>query len=246
MGWTILSGWLRAPWVLAVARSIDTVLEDAATTRPTLPGAPPRLFEKAHAGLMPQGSAAPGLRGRLFRLAVRGAEDWGNPEATAAAIQDGWLRTGDVGELESDGCLRITDRKKDLLKTSGGKFVAPLQLESLLRADALIANAMAYGDGRRYVTALIALNQEGLERWAVASGLALGARPAEHPAVRARIQEAVDRVNAQLPRYATIKRFAIAPEDFDVASGTLTATLKVKRRQCAKRCQALLDGLYAG
>jgi long-chain acyl-CoA synthetase len=361
MGWMAVVTWLEVGAALVFARSIETVLEDARDSQPTAMGAPPRLFEKAFTGIVSKGLATEGLKGRLFRTAMRAfdeyaaardagrphaslrlaiaralvfpklaravrqgfggrmrilvsgsaplsprvqrffellglpilqgyglsecsgtatvtppgrvrpgtvgpplpgceiriAEDgeillrnpglmrgyWQDPAATAEAFADGWLRTGDIGELDAEGFLRITDRKKDLIKTSGGKYVAPQLLESGLRAHPLVSHAFVHGDGRRFVSALLTLNEENARRWAEASGIVLDGPPAADPRIRARLQEAVDAVNADLPRYATIKRFAIVP-DFSQPGGELTPTLKIRRKTIAEKHRAQLDAFY--
>ncbi|BDG03061.1 AMP-dependent synthetase/ligase [Anaeromyxobacter oryzae] len=171
---------------------------------------------------------------------------WEDPTATAEVLEpDGWLHTGDIGTLEPDGSLRITDRKKDLIVTAGGKKIAPQQLERELKGDPLVSQVVVHGDRRKFVTALVSLDDAAVRRWAAERGIALGPVPGESPEVRRRIQETVDAVNAQLPRYATIKRFAILPRDLGVADGELTATLKVRRKACEARYAAVLDALYA-
>jgi long-chain acyl-CoA synthetase len=143
---------------------------------------------------------------------------------------DGWLRTGDVGELDADGFLTLTDRKKDIIVTAGGKNVAPLNLENALKAAKEISQALVIGDRRPYVTALVTLDPE--------AGLA-------PEAAGPRIQEVVDEVNAGLSRFEQIKRFAILPRDFSMAEGELTPTLKLKRRVCEEHFSAEIEALYS-
>jgi long-chain acyl-CoA synthetase len=198
------------------------------------------------------GPAVPGVDLRIAadgEILVRGpglmAGYWQDPDATAEMIRDGWLHTGDVGALDAAGYLRITDRKKDVFKTSGGKMVAPQALEKELKAaEPLVSHALVHGHARRFVTALVALDPAAVQRWAEAERLTL-ARPWSADArVRARIQRAVDAVNAELPRFATIKRFAILPGDFSVAGGELTPTMKLRRRFVEERYRDVLDELY--
>jgi long-chain acyl-CoA synthetase len=170
------------------------------------------------------------------------------PEETAAVFgADGWFRTGDIGEVDADGFLRITDRKKDLIKTAGGSYVAPQHVENLLKGDPLVSQALVHGDRRPFPVALITLTPDGLAGLARATGL--GDRPAAElvaaPAVRARVQGIVDAANAQLASYAQVKRFAILPDDFSLEGGELTPTLKLKRREVYRKYEALLDALYA-
>jgi len=166
-------------------------------------------------------------------------------EATRETIIDGWLHTGDIGELE-DGFLKITDRKKDLIITAGGKNVAPQYLERVLKLSPYISQAAAYGDRRKYITALVTLDQDVILPWARQNGL--GDRTfeqlANEPAVQQLITTEVERLNGQLARYETIKRFWIAPGDFSVEAGELTPTMKLKRRVVVKKYRDKLDALY--
>ncbi|HEY7954280.1 MAG TPA: long-chain fatty acid--CoA ligase, partial [Polyangia bacterium] len=171
------------------------------------------------------------------------------PEATAEALtQDGWLRTGDIGHLE-DGFLRITDRKKDLIKTSGGKYVAPQALEGKLKALCpYVSQVLVHGNNRNYCVALLTLDEEAARGWAHAQGLN-GIPISElsrRDELRRMLQGYVDQLNAGLARYETIKKFAVLPGDFSQESGELTASLKMKRKLVEKKYQPLLDELYAG
>jgi long-chain acyl-CoA synthetase len=172
----------------------------------------------------------------------------GLPEQTREALDDqGWLHTGDVGFLDADGYLTITDRKKDLIKTSGGKYVAPTELESKLKALApALAQVLVHGDRRNYVSALVTLDPEQIQRWAEENGL--GGRSvadlSRAPETRALVQRAVDRLNAGLPRFATVKRFTILPREFLEAEGEVTPSQKLKRKAIEKRYRAELDAMY--
>ncbi len=204
------------------------------------------------------GSVGPAFPGVEVRLAEDGEVlmrgPWimrgyhGLPEATAEALDaGGWLHTGDVGALDGQGRLAITDRKKDLIKTSGGKYVAPTELEAQLKAHCpYVAQVLVHGDRRNYVTALVTLDAEGIRRWGATQGIADLDLPraAEHPAVQALVQQAVDRLNATLPRYATLKRFTILPRDFSEAEGEVTPSQKLKRRVVEARHRAALDAMY--
>ncbi|MBO0707105.1 MAG: long-chain fatty acid--CoA ligase [Candidatus Dormibacteraeota bacterium] len=166
-----------------------------------------------------------------------------NPVATEEVLSDGWVHTGDIGEIDKDGFLHITDRKKDLLKTSGGKFVAPLQLEARLLQDSLLANAMVVGDLRPYVTALLVPSWIMVEKT-----LGLEGEPeklVEDPTLIAALQEIVDRTNQDLASWETIKRFRVLPHEFSETTGELTPTLKVRRRVVLERHQAEIDEMYA-
>ncbi|MFS8099554.1 long-chain fatty acid--CoA ligase [Lentzea alba] len=152
------------------------------------------------------------------------------PDATAEAVVDGWLHTGDIGELDDAGRLKITDRKKELIKTSGGKYVAPARVESMINAASpYISNVIVHGDRRKYCVALVTLDPD------TASGLS---------DAESEVSQAIKSVNAQLARHETIKRFAVLEHDFSVEDGLLTASLKPRRREIEKRYADVLDGLY--
>ena len=168
-------------------------------------------------------------------------------ETEETLTDDGWFRTGDIGELDDQGFLCITDRKKDLIKTSGGKYVAPQAIEVMFKALCPYASAIVvHGDGRNYVSALIALDPEAIEKWAEQNGAAGAAYEdlSQRDDVRAMLQGYVDEMNGRLPRWETIKKFAVLPEDLTVESGDLTPSLKVKRKVVEKKYAAVLDGFY--
>jgi long-chain acyl-CoA synthetase len=166
-------------------------------------------------------------------------------QATRETIVDGWLHTGDIGELE-DGFLKITDRKKDLIITAGGKNVAPQYVERVLKTSPYISQAAAYGDRRKYITALLTLDADVILPWARENGLGdkTYEQLAAEPAVRRLITVEVERLNGQLARYETIKRFWIVPGDFSVDGGEMTPTMKLKRRVVVEKYRAELDALY--
>jgi len=172
----------------------------------------------------------------------------GLAEQTRDALDaEGFLHTGDVGAVDADGYLTITDRKKDLIKTSGGKYVAPTELESKLKAHSpWIGQILVHGDRRNYVTALITLDPEAVGRWAAENGLAgkpLAALSRE-PLVRALVQKDLDALNATLPRFATVKKFAILPREFLESEGEVTPSQKLKRKYIEQRYRAELDAMY--
>jgi long-chain acyl-CoA synthetase len=171
-----------------------------------------------------------------------------DPEATAEVLgPDGWLRSGDIAEIDDDGFIRITDRKKDIIVTAGGKNVAPQNLENDLKASKYVSQAMVVGDRQPYVAALITLEPEAVPKWAAARGLGGDlATLAESAEVRELIQGVVDEVNADRSRYEQIKRFVILPRDFTMDDDELTPTLKLKRRVVAEHFGAELEELYAG
>jgi long-chain acyl-CoA synthetase len=159
----------------------------------------------------------------------------GDPEATAEVLTpDGWLRTGDIGEIDADGFLKIVDRKKDLIVTSGGKNIAPQKIEGALRAEPLISEALVVGDRRPYLVALIAPDMAEVRRLDL---------PREE--LERRIGEAVARVNAAVGKTERIARHAVLDRQFSQEHGEVTATLKLRRRTCAERFSATIDELYA-
>ncbi len=357
----IQAAWLATGCSCAFVEALDKIMDNASEVRPTVMPAVPRIFEKAYNTVIAKGFAAPGIKGKLFRLAmesfgayadariagreyssfgltvgrrlvfpklraalderfggrmrffvsggaplspkiawffdllgftilegyglsessaasfvnrpgqnrigtvgppvpgteVRIAEDgeilirgpgvmkgyWNNPAATAEALRDGWLVTGDIGHLEG-GHLKITDRKKDIIVTAGGKNVAPQNLENELKTEPLISQVMVHGDQRKFLSALVTLNEENARKWAAERGISAGAPLHSHPTVIARVHEAIEAVNARQASYSTIKKFAIVPQDFSQETGELTPTLKVKRKVVTQKYQALLDGFY--
>jgi long-chain acyl-CoA synthetase len=169
----------------------------------------------------------------------------GLSEATAEVIdKDGWFHTGDIGEIDNDGYLKITDRKKDLIKTSGGKYIAPQAIENALKTmSELISQVVVIGDKRKYVSVLVTVVEAEVKR---VSGASSHAEAARSPAVKQKIQEAVDKLNASLPSYETIKRFTILERDFSQETGELTPTLKVKRKAATQKFKKEIDAMYDG
>jgi long-chain acyl-CoA synthetase len=172
------------------------------------------------------------------------------PEATAEALSpDGWFASGDIGEIDATGQLRITDRKKDLMKTSGGKYIAPQTIEVMFRAVCPLASQMlVHADRRNYATALITLDPDALAQWARARGLAASdyATLAADPAVRDYVQASIEELNGRLNRWETIKDFRILDHDLTVEADELTPSMKVKRKVVEGKYQALLDSMYSG
>jgi long-chain acyl-CoA synthetase len=169
-------------------------------------------------------------------------------DATREVLDDGgWFHTGDIGYLDADNYLFITDRKKDLIKTAGGKFVAPQPIENALKTSPYILNAMIVGDQRRFVVALIVPNAATVSARLQDQGVRLASHEemAAHPAVRSLIEGEVKRLTAHLAQWETIKRFALLPEDFTFDNGNLTFTLKLKRRVVEKKYREIIDKLYA-
>jgi long-chain acyl-CoA synthetase len=169
-------------------------------------------------------------------------------QKTSEAIDpDGWLHTGDVGEIDNDGYLRIIDRKKELIITAGGKNISPANLESLLKQNPLVGQAMAIGDRRAYVSALIVLDQEFAPVWARKAGIMFTsiADLARHPAVRAEIQKAVDEANRHVSNVEAVKRFTVLPVEWTPESEELTPTLKLKRRVVSEKYENEIDDMYS-
>ena len=171
-------------------------------------------------------------------------------EQTAEALDaEGYLHTGDIGQVEDGGFLRITDRKKELIKTSGGKYVAPTHLEGRLKAlSPILSQVLVHGNNRNFCTALVTLDPDALKSWAHTQGITETdvAKLTQSEAARAHVQAAVDQLNATLARYETIKKFAILPSDFSIDAGELTPSLKMKRKEIEKRNKDVLDAFYAG
>jgi long-chain acyl-CoA synthetase len=172
---------------------------------------------------------------------------WKLPDETAAAIDDGWFHTGDIGHVDDDGFLHITDRKKDLIKTSGGKFIAPQVLEGKLKADVLIAEAAIIADQRKFPSAVIAPNIAALEDWARSHGVSFASREelVAHPQVVALYETLIAEVNKDLAQFEKIKKFILVADEFSIASGALTPTMKLKRRFIEERYRKKLDELYS-
>ena len=171
-----------------------------------------------------------------------------SPDATREVLsQDGWFATGDIGHLDSDNYLYITDRKKDLIKTAGGKFVAPQPIENILKTSPYILNAMVIGDKRKFIVALIVPNTETVGARLAGEGLRFSSHSelVAHPRTHALIEGEVNRLTAHLAQYETIKRFALLPGDFTFADGSLTFTLKLKRRVVEEKYRDVIESLYA-
>ena len=210
-----------------------------------------------HPGRSRLGTVGPAIPGVELRIAddgeilARGPNVmrgyWNRPSDTEAVIRDGWLHTGDIGELSADGFLCITDRKKDLLVTSGGKKVAPQPIEARLKQHALVAEAVVVGDRRRFPAALIVPAFDVLSERLKALGLPPGDRAAlvGRPDVLGLYHEIVEALNRDLAQYEQVKQIALLPAEFTIAGGELTPTLKVRRRVIETRWQDTIERLYA-
>ncbi len=173
---------------------------------------------------------------------------YNKPEATAEAIDaEGWFHTGDIGELDADGYLRITDRKKDLIKTAGGKYIAPQPIENQVKLNKFVANAVLLGDKRKFSIILVVPNYEALEPWARGEGSSFGSRREliALPAVQQKMEAEVDSRLGDLARFERPKKVVLLEQDFTIESGELTPTLKVKRRVVEKNHQPAIDRAYA-
>jgi long-chain acyl-CoA synthetase len=205
------------------------------------------------------GTVGPALPGTELRIADDGevliksptifAGYYKDEEATREILgEDGWLRSGDIGELDADGFLSITDRKKDIIVTAGGKNVAPQNLENELKASKFVSQTLVVGDKRPYCIALITLDEPEIVKWAHAHGLKgelslVGL--SQRDEVRELVEQIVERVNADHSRFEQIKKFTILKRDFTMADDELTPTLKLKRRVCQEHFAAEIDALYA-
>ncbi|HXV77964.1 MAG TPA: long-chain fatty acid--CoA ligase [Candidatus Polarisedimenticolaceae bacterium] len=200
------------------------------------------------------GQVGPGIEQRIAEdgeVLYRGAnlmKGYFKDEASTAETIDeqGWLKTGDIGELDDEGFLRITDRKKDLIVTAGGKNVAPQRIERIMRTSRYIAQVVAHGDKRRYITALVTLDPENMSQWAAEHGRSGApiAELAQDAEVVALIEHEIAERNKQLASFESVKKFHILPRDFSIEEGELTPTLKIKRKVVFERYRGELDALY--
>jgi long-chain acyl-CoA synthetase len=173
---------------------------------------------------------------------------YNRPEETREVLtEDGWFATGDIGYLDQDNFLYITDRKKDIIVTAGGKNIAPQNVENLLKLNRFIEQVCIIGDKRKYLTALIGPSFPELEDFARENGIPTEPREQliEHPRVQHLFQEAIDEANTQLARYESIKRFSVLPVEFSQETGELTPTLKVKRKVVGAKYKEQIDRMYA-
>lgn len=227
-----------------------TILEGYGLTETTAP-ATVNLPDKVKIG-----TVGPALPGVSLRIAddgevlikginvLRGYHD--NEQATLDALQDGWFRTGDLGELDADGYLKITGRKKEILVTAGGKNVAPGVLEDRLRAHPIISQCLVVGDGKPFIAALVTLDEEMLPGWAANNGLgALTVEQARtNETVLAEVQSAVDEANKAVSKAESIRKFSILGEDFTEDNGTLTPSMKLKRNVIMRDFEDDVEALY--
>jgi long-chain acyl-CoA synthetase len=171
---------------------------------------------------------------------------WNRPEETKNAFVDGWFKTGDIGQLDEEGFLSVTDRKKDLLKTSGGKFIAPQPIENALKLNPMIGASVVLGDRRKFPSVIISPNFPLLEDWARAGHMTFSSRKelVAHPKVKALFEAIVGEVNRGLARHETMKRVLLVAEEFTPEDGTLTATMKLRRKAIEERYRKQINELY--
>ncbi|NMB66298.1 MAG: long-chain fatty acid--CoA ligase, partial [Spirochaetes bacterium] len=186
-------------------------------------------------------------------LLVRGPivfkEYWGRPEATAEAKDsEGWYHTGDIGYIDKDGWVYITDRKKELIINAAGKNISPLNIESVLKQSPYISNVMVYGDRRKYITALVNIDRDNVMQYCKEKGLDVNEKTDLHtlPPVNELIGKEIERLNKDLARFEQVKKFTIIPEDFSVENDMLTPTLKLKRKNIISRYKDAIDAMYEG
>ena len=182
-------------------------------------------------------------------LLVRGAQVfggyWGNEQASTEALEDGWFRTGDLGDIDDEGFIRITGRKKEILVTAGGKNVAPAVLEDRVRAHPLVSQCMVVGDGQPFIAALVTIDAEAFEAWADHRSKSRDvAGNVDDPDLVAEVQAAVDRANKAVSQAESIRRFTILPADWTEEGGQLTPSLKVKRNVVMREFRGDVAGLY--
>jgi long-chain acyl-CoA synthetase len=172
---------------------------------------------------------------------------WNRPEETQNAFLDGWFKTGDIGHIDADGYLSVTDRKKELIKTSGGKFIAPQPLENSLKLSPLVGIAAIVGDKRKFACVIISPNFALLEPWARDNHIAFASRPelVAHPKVQALYEGIVEETNKNLARFEKLKRVLLVPDEFTADNGALTPTMKLRRRVVEDRYRRQIDDLYA-
>ncbi|MGA1984894.1 MAG: long-chain fatty acid--CoA ligase [Candidatus Sulfotelmatobacter sp.] len=196
----------------------------------------------------------------LSNLEVRIAEDgeilvkgpsvfkgyWNRPEETKAALVDGWFKTGDIGNIDADGYLSVTDRKKDLIKTSGGKFIAPQPIENSLKLNPLVGTAAIIGDRRKFPAVLISPNFRPLEEWARENSIPFTSRAEliADPKVQALYESIVEAINTNLARFEKLKRVMLVADEFTADNGALTPTMKLRRRVIEERYKKQIDELY--
>lgn len=184
----------------------------------------------------------------LVKSAKNFREYYKNPEATKEALKDGWFYTGDIGHIDSDGFLFITDRKKDLIKTAGGKYIAPQKVENVAKSFPLLSQIVVYGDQKPFAVALLTLNQEFVIQFAQANSILYSeySELLKNEKILKLVDETISKLNSHLAKYESIKRYILLPKEFTVEEGELTPSLKVKRKQICQKYKSELEALYKG
>ena len=172
---------------------------------------------------------------------------WNRPEETKSAFEDGWFKTGDIGHIDGDGYLSVTDRKKELIKTSGGKFIAPQPIENSLKLHPLVGTPAIIGDKRKFAFAIISPNFAVLEDWARVNDIHFSSRAelVSNPKVQALYDQVMEETNKSLARFEQLKRVLLVSEEFTADNGALTPTLKLRRRVIEERYRTQIDEVYA-
>ncbi len=169
-----------------------------------------------------------------------------DPKSTAEVMQDGWFKTGDIGEFTADGFLKITDRKKDLIKSAGGKFIAPQKIEGLLKETDFISNVHIHGDQKKYVVALLTLDPQATKHFAETNDISYKdfASLIKNPKIREHVHELISETNSHLASYETVKNFEILDHEFSIENGELTPSLKVRRKFVDEKYKGLIETMY--
>src|SRR4051794_4396155 len=228
-----------------------TILEGYGLTETTAAGS---VNTPAHLKIGTVGRPSPGVTVRIAddgEILMSGEHVyrgyWHNPKATQETKGDGWFHSGDIGEIDEDGFLRITGRKKELIVTAGGKNVAPAVLEDRLRAHPLVSQCMVVGDQKPFIACLITLDAEALGPWAAGKGKSGDASTLkDDPDLLAEIQGAVDEANKAVSKAEAIRKFTILPADWTEEGGQMTPSLKLKRSVVMKEFAADVEALYSG
>jgi long-chain acyl-CoA synthetase len=230
VGLLILEGYGLTETAPAISFNRESALKIGTVGRP-LPGVTVRIADDGEV---------------LVRGDIVFSEYFNNPQATAEVLAGGWFHTGDLGDLDDEGFLRITGRKKEILVTAGGKNVAPAVLEDRVRAHPLVSQCMVIGDRRPFIAALVTLDEEALPQWLADQGRhgTAGGELRDDATVRAAIQSAVDEANKAVSKAEAIRTFRILPRDFTEATGELTPSLKVKRAVVMKEYADEIDAIY--
>jgi long-chain acyl-CoA synthetase len=233
LGLTVLEGYGLTETTAPISINLPSKLK-LGTVGPALPGCSVRLSEDGEI-------EAAGIN--VFK------EYWKNPAATKDALNNGWFKTGDIGTIDSDGYIKITGRKKEIIVTAGGKNVAPAFLEDPIRAYPIVGQVVCVGDEKPFISALITLDPEMLPMWLENNKLDPAMKITEavsNPVVVAAVQEAVDRANARVSRAESIRKFTILPVEFTEASGHLTPKMSIKRNVIVKDFDKEIQAMYAG